>query len=262
MANYINKEILSEAYSHLEVPLFAEKEVLAKLKSDMTLFVSERAKFLFGDDVEVSVSFEEGSLRTKIAVIGTAATVLTTAIVNYGSFRQAVDYLSHDAIALAQSTNLEMIFRTKAAYCDRVTVEKRRGVFGRLNDAVGELDGIKNGILHSELPTRDAQLTEFSRYVDRLVRWDIKTNKLLEKLDHEETKACVAAGLLEELEQLPTVAPWAKQLAGNGLKQQIINAEPARAAEIAAIARKYEQLVKSLTSYYAKVVEQYAPKKA
>lgn len=232
MANYINEEILSEAYSHLHVDIFNDKVALSKLKVELTSFFEERAKFMFGDAIKIEIEFEEGSLRTKIKVVGNAAVAIVLAIDAYGSFRQSVDYLSRDSTMLAQSANLEMVFRTKAAYCDRVTVEKRRGVFGRIDEFLSELDLINREISDSALPTSARALSAFLKHVDRLNAWQERANKLFNKLDSEETKACVAAGFMEELDKFPSNAPWADELNEKGFRTEIIKADPALAGKI------------------------------
>lgn len=170
----------------------------------MVSFFSERAKFLFGEDVSIEIEFEEGSLVTKLKVVGSAALVLNLAFIQYGSFRQSVDYLVKDSTQLAQSANLEMVFRTKAAYCDRVSVEKRKGVFGRVDELLGELDSIKNQLGESSMPRNKRALSGFEKVTtERLLDWHKKVEALFDKLDHDDTKACVSAGLLEEIEHCP-----------------------------------------------------------
>lgn len=262
MANYINEEILSEAYSHLEVELFHDKVALAKLKHGLTTFFEERAKFLFGDEIRVEIEFEEGSLRTKIKVIGSAALVIVAAMDSYGSFRQSIDYLEKDSTILAQSANLEMIFRTKAAYCDRVNVEKRRGVFGRVNVLLGELDVIKREIDDSKFPTSASSIRIFSGHVERLNNWHKKSEKLFSKLENDETKACVAAGLLEELTQFPSKAPWANELKQESFRAELIKANPELAGNVAAGATQFEETVRYIKKYYKDIVKQSAPENA
>ena len=123
MANYITNEVLSEAYTHLDIHIFEDKVKLEALRQELIRFYHERASFLFGADVQIKVIFEEGSLRTRIVAIGSAAVMIATAVAGYGSFRQSVIQLSSDAVALAQAANLEVIFRTKTPYCDRIRVE-------------------------------------------------------------------------------------------------------------------------------------------
>lgn len=260
MANYIKSEILAEAYSHLNVEVFYDKPALAKLKSDLTSFFEERAKFMFGDKIKVEVEFEEGSLITKIKIVGKASIAIAVAMTAYGGFRQAIDYLEKDATVLAQSANLEMVFRTKAAYCDRVAVEKRRGIFGRIDQFLGELDLINRELKDSTFPTSTRALSSFQKNTDRLIRWQERVDALFNKLDSNETKACVAAGFLDELTKFPPKAPWANELKQGGFRAEIVKADPVLAGRIVAGATQLEETVRYIRKYYENIVKQYAPK--
>lgn len=261
MANYIKNEVLCEAYSRLNVHIADDSEALEKLRVGMLSFFNERAQFLFGDDVKVEIEFEEGSLITKVKVIGSAAAVILLALNAYGSFRQSMDYLVKDSTLLAQSANLEMVFRTKAAFCDRVRVEKRRGIFGRVDELLSELDGIKREISLSTLPSSQRAISGFTRATtEKLVAWEKKAQKVYSKLDHDDTRACIAAGLLEELESVPTAAPWAKELDSQTFRATIAKSDPEQAGLVAAAATRYQATVTSLKKSYEDLVKQYAPK--
>lgn len=259
MANYINEEILAESYSHLEVDIFDDKEALEKLKRELEIFFGERAKYLFGEQIKIEIEFEEGSLRTRIKVVASAAVVILTAMNTYGSFRQTVDYLAKDSVMLAQSAGLEMIFRTKAAYCNRVAVEKRRGVFGKVHDLIGELDIIKRNISNSELPSDTTKLDDFSTNVKRLSNWQAGANKLFSKFGDDATKACVAAGLLEELNLFPSQAPWTPALSQNSFRAELIKADPQLAVGVEVEAARFKETVQYVRKYYEDMVKQYEP---
>jgi len=263
MANYIKNEVLCEAYSRLQVDIANDPVALEKLKSEMRSFFTERAKFLFGQDVQVEIEFEKGSLITKLKVIGSAAGVIVLALNTYGTFRQTVDYLVKDSALLAQSANLEMIFRTKAAFCDRVRVEKRKGVFGRVDELLTELDIIKHQVSESKLPRSQRAITDFSKSTtERLIEWNGKVSTLFDKLDHDDTKACVAAGLLEELDSLESKAPWESEINSSTFKATIAKSDPEQAGLLAAAATRYNVTVISLKKSYEKLVRQYAPQTA
>lgn len=263
MANYINSEILSEAYSHLDIEIYNDKEKLKKLENELSAFFLERATFLFGNDVRIEIEFERGSLRTKIKVLGGAALIVGSALITYGSFRQAMDYLAKDATLLAESANLEMIYRTKAAHCDRVAIEKRRGIFGRVDTFLGELDLINRTIASEiNLPTNARALKEFNGHLDRLNTWQKQTNKLMGKLTTDSTRACIAAGLLEELERFPSKAPWADKLEGESFRATLTKSDPELAGNVAGAAKRFEETVKYTKKYFEQIVKQYAPQKS
>ena len=263
MANYIDEEILCEAYTHLEIDIFQDKAKLTKLKSELTSFMEERAKFFFlGDDVQVKIEFEEGSLKTRIIVIGAAASTIIAGVSAYGSFRSGVDQISKDATMLAQSANQELIFRTRTAYCDRISIEKRKGVFGRVDALLGELDVIRPVVSEPNIPSRPIELKTFNGAVEKLLDWDAKADKLFGKLNTVETQECIAAGLLEELDKLPDAAPWETDLKKKSFRASLINADPKKEADLVAAAARFASLVKSLRGKMAARVKVNAPQQA
>lgn len=246
MANYISTEILSEAYTHLDIEIFEDKEKLEELRRDLTKFFHERASFLFGADVEIKVVFEEGSLRTRVIAIGSAAVMLASVISSYGSFRESVVQLSNDAVSLAQSANLEVIFRTKTPYCDRLRIEKRKGVFGRVAALLTELDAVNLKIEKSRLPTSATKLKEIDLTIDSLLYWDESVDKLFEKFEGPETESCIADGLLGELKMLPKEFNWQSELNQNTFRAQIASSDPDLAGQIAAAGARYVASVKAI----------------
>lgn len=260
MANYINAEILCEAYSHLEIDLFEDKAALEKLRADLLAFFTERAKFLLGDDVEVKVDFEKGSLKTILTVIGSAALIINTTVSGYGSFRQGIDQLTKDSTLLAQSANLEVIFRTKTEYCNRVNVEKRKGVFGRVDESLREMDGIKRKILDSSLPRNINETKEFNAEIDRLISWDVALDKLFSKLGSPDTEVCIAAGMVEELEKFPAAPPWLAEFNSDSFRAKLVNSDLERAGMIAAAATRLQVTVKKLKEKMQQRVQLSSPK--
>lgn len=263
MANYIKNEVLCEAYSRLNVDIGDDPVALDALKTEMKAFFAQRAKFLFGEDVSVEIEFEKGSLVTYLKVVGSAALVISTAMVNYGSFRQAVDYVVKDSTLLAQSANLEMVFRTKAAYCDRLRVEKRKGVFGRVDDLLTEFDHISHAVAESSMPRTAKAVAGFEKITtERLVEWNKKVEKLLAKVEHDETRVCIAAGLLEEFEKSLSSVPWRKDLNSASFRTAIATSDPNQAGLIEGAAVRYEKTFAAIKKNFETIVSLYTPKKA
>ncbi|PTR15258.1 hypothetical protein C8R31_104287 [Nitrosospira sp. Nsp2] len=258
MANYIDKEILSEAYSHFEIDIFNDKEALAKLEKDLTSYFLERAEYVFGKGVRVEIEFEEGSLRTKIKIVGSAALIIYGLMADFGGFTQTVGQLAKESTVLAQNANFELAFRTKAAYCEKISVEKRRGVFGKTNDLLAELDFIRNSISRYGIPT-PAVLEDFHSLVNRLYSWHNKAANMITKLESEESKACISAGLLEELEKFPASVPWEDELKTESFRALILRSDPDLAGSVATEVLRMKEIVKFMRRHYKDIVEQYAP---
>ena len=243
MANYISNEILAEAYTHLDIDTFQNKPELEKLRRDLTSFFQERASFLFGTDVNIKVEFEEGSLKTRIIATGSLAAAL---VAGYPNFRAGISHLSGDASMLAHSANMEVVFRTRTAPCDRIRIEKRKGVFGRVDALITELDAAASLIANVALPRTHVQLKHTSDATAALLAWDNNVDRLFSKFDDPETELCVAQGLLEELAQLPRSVPWYSELNGRGIRANMTRSDPHLAGLIDGEAARYAATIKAI----------------
>jgi hypothetical protein len=246
MANYIKSEVLAEAYTHLDIELFEDKAKLEVLRKELSNFFHERASFMFGGDVDIAVVFEEGSLRTKIIATGKVALIIGGAIGAYGGFRESVVSLANDAVALAQAANMEVIFRTKTPHCDRLRIEKRKGVFGRVASLLSELDAVAKEVEESQLPATPIKLKRVNETVDRLLTWDASVDKLFSKFEGPETEACVSEGLLTEVNKLHRNLPWHRELQQPTFRAQIATSEPTHAGQLAAASARYSATVKAI----------------
>ena len=257
MANYIDKEILCESYTNLNIDLFEDKEALDKLKIDIAKYFEERAKFLFGNDITYEIEFEDGSLIIKVKLLGSVALFVGAAISSYGSFKDGINQLTDDSILLAQGTNLEVVFKTKANYCDRVTFEKRTGVLGRTQELLQSLDSARTKVSDNKIPTNQTSLEFFEKGTSALLLWEGAADKLLKKVkDNNETMACLSSGFLEELEKFPKEAIWVNQFKANKLQNAVINADINFSSNLAAAATKYSSVLSSLKSKMKKIVDE------
>lgn len=108
MANYINKNILLEAYLHLE----PDAEVWGRLdtiKGQMSSFLMTRSQFFLSPDVEVDVEFKDGSLKKYLTVLGCVYVFLH----QYSDFREGVKLFANDTKRLAESVISESLFITR-----------------------------------------------------------------------------------------------------------------------------------------------------
>lgn len=239
MANYIDRELLCEAYTHLDVDSFASADAREKLEAELREFILPRARFIFSEDVDLRFEFQEGSLKTKIAILGSAAVLIG----NYGDFRQGVDQLSRDAVVLAQAANLEVIFKTRTQLCDRIRIEKRSGVFGRITELLRKAEEIRDFAGHHSFPMTDKALNNVSAQVEALAAWYNDADKLLHKLESNETRSCVAAGLLEELERFPEHLTWAEDAKTDSFRARLLKDDVDLASKVDAIAARYARLL-------------------
>lgn len=246
MANYITSEILAEAYTHLEIDLYEDKEKLEALKTELTTFFRERASFLFGTEVQIKIEFEAGSLKTKIIAIGSAAATLVSVVGAYGNFRESIVQLAGDATSLAQSANMEVIFRTKTPHCDRLRIEKRKGVFGRVASLINELDSVTSKMSDNQFPTNQARLKSANAVTDALLMWEVNVDKLFVKFEDPATTRCIADGLLAEIKKIPRNFPWHAELQQSNLRSQITNADSNFSGQVVAADARWGATVKSI----------------
>ena len=258
MANYIDRELLCEAYTHLDIETHNDANNREKLEADLREFILPRARFIFNEEVELRFEFDEGSLKTKIAILGSAAALISS----YGGFRQGVDQLARDAVVLAQAANLEVIFKTRTQLCDRIRIEKRSGVFGRINELLRTAQELRDVVGQHRFPNTERDLDLASLNVEALTTWYNDVDKLLHKLESDETKSCVAAGLLEELERFPEQLPWVEDAKSDSFRARMLKEDVDLAARVDAIAARYARLLALTKEQLLRVVKASAPRNA
>lgn len=220
---------------------------MAKLKAHLLPYFEERAKFLLGEEIRVEIVFEEGSLITRLRVLGPAGFILLSALSSYGSFKESVSQLSKDAADLAQGANLEVLFRTKTPYCDRVNIEKRKGVFGRVDNLIDDLEVINSTIEGKVTPPRSLiALQDYSLTTDSLVTWHSKAAKLFDKLESPQTESCITNGLIEELNRLPKNLEWENNISDDSFRSQLSHSDPDFSGKLGAVAVRYKQTLSSI----------------
>lgn len=255
MANYIHHEIVCEAYSHLDIKTYHDEESRNILEAELRSFFLPRAQFMFGNDVDIKIDFEDGSLKTKIAVLATFSALITA----YPSFRDGAEQLTRDAIILAQAANLEMIFKTRAAHCDRIRIEKRAGVAGRIQALLRNIETIRDNSGHHKFPSSDSDIHEISKNINELKEWKTEAEKLIDKLNNEDSKVCVAAGLLEELEKFPEQLPWFEESRKDNFKTRLLAEEEELSSKIDGVAAKYSRLLDLYKQYFRKIILEHEP---
>lgn len=263
MANYIDQELLCEAYTHFNIEEYPSEATRAQLKTELKHFFEERAKFLFGEEISIEIEFEEGSLKTKLKVIGKKSILGAVALVTaYGSIRAGIDSIARDSTMLAQSGILEIAFRSKTAFCDQVAVERRKGVFGRASEFMTQLDGIRDVLNTSTIPDKQEALNTFNRRINDLITWDQRIDSLFAKLENSSTKGCIAAGLLEELAKLSDEAPWLEELEGKSFRSRTLRADAELYAKLKGSAAAMQGVVAIAKKKMVERVMQAEPKNA
>lgn len=193
MADYINKNILCQAYVHVE-PEEITEELLAHLKGHLTDFVKTRAGFFLYQNPEISVELKEGSIKVYASIFGTIG-ALYTGIANYPGFREGAILIYEDAKRLSEYIASESLYETKARHDQIIHVEARTGVVGSLRKLVAELDRLKamNGSSYAIQHTKKIESIKD------------QVNTLIENLQSNDDVALVKNGLIEIVNELPEI---------------------------------------------------------
>lgn len=130
MADYINKNIICQAYVHVD-PEDVSEELLVDLRSHLENFVKSRSEFFLFPNPEVSIELKEGSIKIYATILGTFG-ALYGAVANYPSFREGVGLIYEDTKRLSEYIASESIFTTKARHNQVIRVEARTGVIGSI----------------------------------------------------------------------------------------------------------------------------------
>jgi hypothetical protein len=193
VADYINKNILAQAYLHIE-PEDMESIDLDAISEHLNEFLRSRTDFFFTSSADISVEFAEGSIKIYGTVLGTIAAIYS-GIATYPSFREGVLLLYEDSKRLSEYVVAEGLFTTNARHQNIVRLEARTGVIGSLRKVVGLIDQARNmnGVKSAD------------KIEEKLVEADTELRLLLSNLNSEEDLQLVRNGLKNLFEELPEV---------------------------------------------------------
>lgn len=170
MADYVHRNILCQAYVHVDV--FEDfDECVALLEKNAVPIVQERASFFLYEGAGVDLTSDEGSVKSRITIFGTLILALQ-GIKDYKDFREGVTLLASDVERVAQVAVTETLFALKARNNDIVRIEVRLGVVGQLRRTISEIDRIKeeNGLVLSRTQVQrlDILRDDIERVLDNL----------------------------------------------------------------------------------------------
>ncbi len=139
MADYIDKNILCQAYIHVHLDDRLSAAQLSEIRSHLEQYASSRGKFFISPEVVAEVEFKEGSLKSYLTLAG----ALYIAIGQYGSFRSGVDCLYTDTKRLSDALVAESLFSTQSRFQQVIRTEARVGVIGSLKAVVDDMESIE-----------------------------------------------------------------------------------------------------------------------
>jgi hypothetical protein len=164
MADYIDRNILCQAYIHIE-PVKETKAQLEELKRHLQAFITSRGQFFLYEEVATDVEFKEGSLKVYLTIAG----ALYIAIGQYGSFRDGVNFLAGDAKRLAECVVSESLFITRSRHDNTIRAEARTGVVGALKSAIDRLNQIREELGDVSPQTSARHIAELREQVEKLI---------------------------------------------------------------------------------------------
>ena len=201
MADYIDKNILCQAYIHVELPESTTAEQLEAIKQHLLDFTTARAKFFVYPEVEIEAEFKHGSLKSYLTIAGS----IYLAVVSYGSFRKGVDYLYTDIKRLGDCLVSESLFTTRSRPDAIKRTESRTGITGSLKLLVDDLTLLESSM--GQISTEEA-----ARKIDRL---RLDSEQLLANVNDENDRNSIEAEIDLFADSLPDNYPHPKEKVPN-----------------------------------------------
>lgn len=195
MADYINKNILSQAYVHIEPQAFETEEDLENFKINLTEFTESRVAFFLSPDLSVQIEFESGSLIARVTVMGTIS-LLLQGISNYKNFREGIQLIYSDSKRLTEYIISETTFQAGSRQQDVIRLEARVGIIGSIQKVINQLESIKRGANGSMLAS------DVSKKIDEA---SAELNKLFNNINDNSDKELVRKGLENIAEEIPEI---------------------------------------------------------
>jgi hypothetical protein len=188
MADYINKNILCQAYLHVEGEE-SEGVDTANVLPELRDFAATRAEFFLYPEVELDTSSKEGSLIVYVTVLGTIGAL----IIKYPEFRAGVIAIYDDVKRFSEYLVSEGLFKTHSRRKEIVRVEARTGVIGSLRKIVSDIDSVR----------RENGVRSERWMAERLEKIGEQIDVLRKNLHSEEDRELVREGLRQMILELP-----------------------------------------------------------
>jgi hypothetical protein len=143
MANYIDQNIICEAYININKPLDSltvkQREDIKKHLTEMT---KKYAGFYLSPDIQTIVEAKDGSIRSYITILGTLITLYSIPLKS-ADFATVTHNLHKDSRRLAVFLQLESMFQYGAKDKDLTHAETRGGVIGSIAKITSRIESTK-----------------------------------------------------------------------------------------------------------------------
>ncbi|MGG8077143.1 hypothetical protein PGO01_11445 [Klebsiella aerogenes] len=208
MADYINSNILSQSYVHVEpewlLTVNGEKkqEAIERIRNIIKTHAEERMRFFLYDDVDIEVTFEDGSIKARITAYGKICVLLTALnpvgnfVANYDSYRNGIKTIVSDVARLSDVVNSEVLFQTKSrSKSEIIRVEARKGI-------VGSLDNINKKINEISYKTRVNKKNSVMSIYDSLLELHKNILDLMDNVNDVNDRNLVRTALIDGVKNL------------------------------------------------------------
>ncbi|CVH23216.1 Uncharacterised protein [Serratia marcescens] len=208
MADYINSNILSQSYVHVEPEWLAtvkgkeKQEAIERIKNIIKKHAEERMKFFLYDDVDIDVSFEDGSIKARITAYGSVCVLLNALtpvgnfVTNYSSYREGIKTIVSDVARLSDVVNSEVLFQTKSrSKKEIIRVEARKGI-------VGSLENINKKINEISYKTKTHKKNSVMSIYNSILELHKNILELMDNVNDADDKELVRTALIDGVKNL------------------------------------------------------------
>lgn len=189
MADYVHKNILSEAYVHIDM-VELDSTQKQKFENQLMLFTESRGRFAIYEEITPEIRTKDGSLKVYSSITGT----LSEALGNYPTFEEALNNLYIDAKRLAEAMILETLFLAKARGQKVLRREARTGIIRSTKELFDHIDLARN---ESEEDSPKAGIR-------KIVTIRLKIEALLKVLSSDADKALIKKEVKEKMNYMRT----------------------------------------------------------
>ncbi|ALX96386.1 hypothetical protein AV650_23880 [Serratia fonticola] len=196
MADYINSNILAQAYVHVDPKNFNIS--IDKFTDEITDYAKKRVSFFISDDVEITVELLEGSIISKITIYGTLIASLMgnlkDFVKEYPDFQEGVKVMYNDVTMACDAIICESLFLSNSKRKEVIRLESRKGIIGSVDRIITQINSLKNLTKMKEPSARLA--------ANNIISLSEEITKLLDNIKDDEDKKYIKKELLKLISDL------------------------------------------------------------
>jgi hypothetical protein len=167
VADYIRRNILCQSYVHAETNGDYENAI-ATIKESALPLIETRAKFFLYEDAEITFDSDQGSVKSRITILGTIVVALQC-ISGYKDFREGVTLLYEDVQRVADVATTETLFALRARGQQVVRTESRTGIVGSLHRIISRIDALQTDSLDRNVESKAEDLASVREEILKLI---------------------------------------------------------------------------------------------